>query len=347
MPECRPGDGVRSRWPWPTLSSAVTKAVRYLYRLLPQSLLSHARGIGRSVVQALIEADASPAASFSLRHNGTSFRLYVVEDRFWAYRAYSQWADGIDVYERVMLECLTRLLRQTKHPAFMDIGAFVGHYACYATALLGDREETYAIESNPRYYAGIVRSIALNGFSKLKAFNVVLSDRAETAGIDEQTVLLFEPGGTRKQSVTLDELCRSEGIRPRIVKIDVHGSEGKVLMGMQEIMTRYLEFILLELSPVEVLKKYSGNISRSDILMLLERLGFHVFYMAGHRYRGSEQLGRALEAGFAYRRLDADSRDLLLFDRPLDVFLLCSKTPDLETILGPSVADPGLELSVL
>ena len=347
MPDRGHGEGIRSRHARAAFSRTATKVARLLYRLMPQSLLSQLGGAGRGVVQALVEADVFPAASFSLRHRGTSFKLYVVKDRFWAYSAYSKWADGTNVYERVMLECLTRLLRRTEHPGFIDIGAFMGHYACYATALLGDREETYAIESNPHYYAGIVRSIELNKFSKLKAFNVVLSDRVETAGIDKQTVLLFEPQDTRTQSETLDELCRREGIRPKIVKIDVHGSEGKVLMGMQQIMSQSLEYILLELSPLEVLRRYSGDIGRSDILTLLGQHGFHVFHMAGHRYPGSDQLRQALEAGFAYRRLDASSSDLLLFDRPLDVLVLCSKTPDIETILGPSVADPGLELTSL
>ncbi|TMC49214.1 MAG: FkbM family methyltransferase [Chloroflexi bacterium] len=342
-----PGESTRLQRKPGALARAAIKGAWLLYRLVPPSLRSRLGGVGRGAVHALVEADLFPAASFSLRHNGTSFKLYVVKDRFWAFSAYSRWADGTAVYERVMLECLTRLLRGMAHPGFIDVGAFMGHYACYATALLGDKEETYAIESNPQYYSALLRSIELNGFSKLKAFNVVLSDRVEAAGIDKQTVLLFEPQETRTHSMTLDELCRREGIRPKIVKIDVHGSEGKVLLGMGDIMSECLEYILLELSPLDVLRQYSGAMGRSDILTHLEQHGFHVFHMAGHRYPGSEGLRQALEAGFAYRRLNAKSSDLLLFDRPQDVFVLCSKRADLETILGPSVADPGLELDSL
>jgi FkbM family methyltransferase len=335
MSDLLPNDGKVPRLRQ-AFTRVVNPAIGYLYRLVRQ-LPSDWRAAG---------ADAAPSATFSLSYDGTSFKVYLVEGRYWAYRAFSMWADGKEIYERVMLECLSLLLRETEHPSFMDVGAFMGHYACYAAALLGDKAETYAVESNPRYYSAILRSIELNRFTRVKTFNVVLSDRAETAAIDEQAVLFFEPGGTRAQSMTLDDLCRREGIRPTIVKIDVHGSEGKVLMGMQEVMNNYLEYILLELSPAEILRKYSGDISSSDILMLLERLGFHVFYVAGHRYEGwgSKQ---AQQPGFAYRRLDSSNRDLLLFDRPIEVFLLCSKKPDLEGVLGPSVADPGLGLSIL
>jgi FkbM family methyltransferase len=298
------------------------------------------RDLGREAIGS--SPQASKSAVFALSHGDTRFKLHVVGGAPWAHRVYARWADGVEVFELVMLECLTRLLRQTEQPAFMDVGAFMGHYACYAAALLGDEEETYAVESNPEYCAAIMRSIELNGFSRLKPFNAVLSDRIEDAEVEEQTVRLFDVAGGSEQTVTLDELCRRERIQPKILKIDVHGSEGKVLMGMQELLQRSVEYILLELHPIEVVREYSGQIGAKDILSLLRRLGFHVFHVAGHRYRGSAELAQALREGFAYRRLDEDSADLLLLDRPLDVLLLCSRAADVTPILGPSVADPGL-----
>jgi FkbM family methyltransferase len=308
-------------------------------RLVPFPLLARAREIGREAIGPF-SAASSPAV-FDLSHGDTRFKLHVVGEAAWAHGVYARWAAGVEVFELVMLECLTRLLRETEQPAFMDIGAFMGHYACYAAALLGDEEATYAVESNPEYCTAIRRSIELNGFSRLKVLNAVLSDRIEHARIQGQTVRTFPADGS-VQTVTLDELCRLQRVEPKVLKIDVHGSEGKVLMGMQELMRRSVDYILLELHPVEVMKEYSGEIDAQDILSLLSRLGFHVFYLAGHRYRGSPQFAQALRAGFAYRRLDTDSANLLLFDRTLDALLLCSRTPDVTPILGESVTDPGL-----
>lgn len=310
-------------------------AARLLHRLSPRTfsvLSSELRDLVRRT---------SAADSFVLRLGDTRFRLHVVADRPLAHFVYGRWAAGGEVVELVMLECLTRLLRHVRRPAFIDIGAFMGHYACYAAALLQDREETYAIESNPRYCAAIERSIRLNGFGRLKVYNVTLSDRVESARIEEQAVVFDEAADTRVRSLTLDELCRREGIRPKIVKIDVHGTEGKVLRGMQDLMKECLEFVLLELHSGDWVRRYSGDVDRAGLLTLFEEAGFHVFHVAGHRYRGSGELRRFLEtAGFAYRRLDARTRDLLLFDRPGDIFLLCSRTPDLEPLLGRSVPDP-------
>ena len=129
--------------------------------------------------QAFKEGQPTPARVLSLDYKTTSFRLYVVEDEPLAYRVYIRWARGEDVYEPVMLECLTRLLRRMQRPGFMDIGSYMGHYACYAAALLADSDDVYAIESNPRYFAATLRSIALNGFTRVSALNEVLSDRVE------------------------------------------------------------------------------------------------------------------------------------------------------------------------
>jgi FkbM family methyltransferase len=277
----------------------------------------------------------SPRGRFWLQFGGTRFQLDLAEEcPFW-HRTFTRWAEGIEVYELVMIECLTRLVRRTTAPRFVDIGAFMGHYACYVAALTGDQSEVYAIESNPRYCAAIERSVRLNGFSKLKVYNVVLSDRAEIAAIDEQEVRFNGAGKHCARATTLDELCQQETIRPVIAKIDVHGTEGKVLMGMQQLMKDSLDFVLLELHPEDWLHRYSGGMNRADVVRILERAGFHVFYVAGHRSSGSPERQLALNAGaLTYRRVTSETSDPLLFDRPEDVLLLGSKVADVEPILG-------------
>ena len=172
---------------------------------------------------------------------------------------------------------------------------------------------------------------------------MALSDRTEEAAIDDQAVRLFDATGeATRTAITLDELCRRELLEPAIVKVDVHGSEGKVLMGMRETLARSVQYLLLELHPKEVVREYSGQIGWDDILGLLWSLGFHVFHVAGHRYRARDDLRRSLEDGFAYRRVEERTAELLLFDRPLDVFLLCTRDPAIERVLWPSIVDPGL-----
>ena len=87
-----------------------------------------------------------------------------------------------------MLACLTRLLQRTTTPQFMDIGAFLGYYACYASALLGGRQEVHAIESNPLFANAIRKSARVNGFSQLRVFQAALSDQIEPVSMQGLTV---------------------------------------------------------------------------------------------------------------------------------------------------------------
>ncbi|MBI1815463.1 MAG: FkbM family methyltransferase [Deltaproteobacteria bacterium] len=306
------------------------RAARIVDRLAPGAVAAAAT-ILRNVAD-----QTSPGGRFWLQYAGARFQLDVVEERPFWYQTFSRWAAGMEVYELTMIECLTRLVLRTEAPRFVDIGAFMGHYACYVAALTGDQSEVYAIESNRRYCAAIERSVRLNGLSKLKVYNAVLSDRVEVAAIDEQEVRFDASGKHSARTTTLDELCRQETIRPVIAKIDVHGTEGKVLMGMQHLMKDSVDFVLLELHSEDWLHRYSGGMSRADVLGIFERAGFHLFYVAGHRSSGSPERQQTMSAdALTYRRVTSQSSDLLLFDRPDDVLLLGSKVADVEPLLRP------------
>ena len=143
-------------------------------------------------------------------------------------------AKSYKVYEPMMLACLTRLLQRTATPRFMDIGAFLGYYACYASALLCDQQEVHAIESNPLFADAIHKSARVNGFTQLRVFQAALSDQVERVNIDGVTVR--HDATSRGTTITLDDLCDREHLRPTIIKMDVHGAEGKIVLGMRNTL---------------------------------------------------------------------------------------------------------------
>jgi FkbM family methyltransferase len=258
-----------------------------------------------------------------------------------------QWGDYLnlrkrgEVYEPTMLACLTRLLQRTARPRFMDIGAFLGYYACYASALLGG-EEVFAIESNPLYANAIRESARVNGFSRLRVFQAALSDRVEPVSIEGVTVRHdAEPDVS---SITLDSLCDRERVRPTIIKMDVHGAEGKIVLGMRDTLAE-VECILLEMHKLPLMQQYSPGVTRTAMLDALEDAGLTLYYVAGLHgfYKPEYNLAsdfRELLAGraYSYRRLDRQARDLLLFDRREDEFVLALRHGDIESLLGPNVS---------
>ena len=242
------------------------------------------------------------------------------------------------VYEPMMLACLTRLLQRAATPQFMDIGAFLGYYACYASALLGGRQEVHAIESNP-LYANAIRELArVNGFSQLRVFQAALSDQIEPVNI--QGVTVRHEANSRDATITLDDLCEREHLRPKIMKMDVHGAEGKIVLGMRHTLAE-LECMLIEMHSLRLMQDYSPRVTRTVMLDALEDAGLTLYYVAGHH--GFHKLAidfRELLAGrgYSYRRLDRQARDLLLFDRREDEFVLALRHDHIESLLGPSVS---------
>ena len=86
----------------------------------------------------------------------------------------------------------------------------------------------------------------MNGVSAT-VHEVALSDscgpvpfRGKTMKVDD------EAGSSPVQSETFDEYARRRGIAPDVVKIDVHGAEGKVLFGMAESLRREIKHVFVE-----------------------------------------------------------------------------------------------------
>ncbi len=255
----------------------------------------------------------------------------------WNY--YRKISETKKVYEPLMLACLTCMLKRTQKPCFMDIGAFLGFYACYASAVLGTQEEVCAIESNPLYTDAIRESARVNGYSKLRIFRAALSNRVEPVSIEGLTVR--SDGPASDTTITLDELCAREGLTPKIVKMDVHGAEGKIVLGMRKTLAE-LDCLLLEMHSLRWMRRYSPGVARSAMLDAIEDAGLSLYYVAGHSVSNKEiEFAPKFEElllgkGYSYRRLDRPARDLLLFDRNSDEFVLGLRDIDIASLLGPS-----------
>lgn len=71
--------------------------------------------------------------------------------------------------------------------------------------------------------------------------------------------------------------CAEQGIRPDIVKIDVHGAEGKVLSGMKNVLAKNVRRLFCELHDD------LHGCTVSDLVRLLEEGGLAVSEFTGHR----------------------------------------------------------------
>lgn len=312
------------------VDTAVRSSVRWLRRVAPRIV-----DYGHMVLEDERDSANRDHSVVPIAVGDVQFKLALARERVRFAADYGRLSRTGAIYEPMMTASLTRVLQRTAAPRFMDVGAFLGYYALYVSALLGGREEVYAVESNPLYADAMRESIRVNGFSCLKVFVAALSDRAEPVRIDGLTVN-HGVGTNNTMAVTLDELCERNGLKPTVIKMDVHGAEGKILLGMSRTLTE-VECVLLELHRLPLLQQYSPGVTRTAVLDALEDSGLTLYYIGGHNHPhfGPEYRDLAAGRSFAYRKLDRQARDLLLFDRS-DEFILATRSSDCESLLGPS-----------
>lgn len=265
----------------------------------------------------------------------TAFKLWIKGGHKTAQESYRAFQESRDTYEPLMFECLRRALDISKNPVFMDIGAFMGYYACYVSAYLKDKPLVYAVESNPDYSKYIERSVKENDFRNLKVFHGVLSDKEEMLSIYKEYVTKDDPRGKKIRSITLDSICQKNGIKPTILKVDVDGSEGKAFLGAKNILRDSISFIVMELHPDDYLERSSGGMKGKDVITLLEDFGFKNYMVGGFRFKRSSEKKMFDQTGkISYMELSQGNMDTIFFDRPVDTLIFSIKGHNITDLLN-------------
>ncbi len=121
---------------------------------------------------------------------------------------------------------------------FIDIGANVGIFSCYASYCLGC--QVVAIEPNPLNFKLLCKNIYLNNIKNINVFLLALSDTIEIKPLfgGGQGASLIEGWGNIKStyinlvpSTTLDNITSMYENRKLFIKIDSEGSEYNILTG--------------------------------------------------------------------------------------------------------------------
>ena len=152
---------------------------------------------------------------------------------------------------------LTRFLRPGD--VFYDIGSNIGFFSLIAARLVGPSGKVIAIEPVPRNAAVIRRNMQRNGFDQVQVLEMALGAEPGIAALH----VTRHPGGATLSTTevppdatgticvavkTLDELTLTEKLSaPRLVKIDVEGTELEVMKGMTRTLAEFRPIILFEI----------------------------------------------------------------------------------------------------
>ena len=153
---------------------------------------------------------------------------------------------------------------------FMDIGANVGFYSAFASAL---GAKVYAFEPTPETF-DILKANVPEATLARKALmaadgQIRFADRGRAHGYNSAVI---ESGDTHIITVdaaTLDGYCRSNGVHPAILKIDVEGAEDMVIRGG--------EATLMKDRPVLLVETEYKKIENAEVIRHICSLGYEAF----------------------------------------------------------------------
>lgn len=206
----------------------------------------------------------------------------------------------------------------------LDIGANIGWY----TARFAKREtssQVHAFEPLPVSHAYLQRNIAINGVAdRVRSYNYGLSDIsgsfdffiAPTGGTNASLVNVAAATDAKKVvglTLTLDQWCANQQVKPDFIKCDVEGAELLVFRGGRQTLSEHRPVVFAEL-----LRKWSKPFGYhpNDMLSYFTELEYECFavsqsgvrridavtdetsetnYAFIHRIKHAE-LGRKLEA---------------------------------------------------
>ncbi len=186
---------------------------------------------------------------------------------------------GASVYFNLIEQKQTNeFLRQVKKGyVVFDVGANVGYYTILASKRVGENGLVFSFEPVVRNLAFLYKHIKLN---KLKNVVILPCACAEQSTLrmfsfgpsvaqghiaNDSAIKNFDPiSNTFVQTITIDEFVHRSAILPKIIKIDVEGSEFLALNGARDTLKKCKPILFLsihsnelDISCKEYLKKFS------------------------------------------------------------------------------------------
>lgn len=147
----------------------------------------------------------------------------------------------------------------------MDIGAWIGPLAFLFSHLVGKTGSIYAFEPMPKSFSLLEHYAADNNIHNFHLYNIAISNvigsvtsHSDSPNSPIATMISPENFPPMRRSseydikvkcacTTIDDFCRSDGIQPSGIKIDVEGAEQCVLDGAVKTIENHHPWCLLEL----------------------------------------------------------------------------------------------------
>jgi FkbM family methyltransferase len=162
----------------------------------------------------------------------------------------------------------------------IDVGANIGFFTVKFAGWVAGAGRVIAIEPEARNFQSLLRRIAAAGLEDV--VHPIQAAAAEAAGELKLAVNPHNPAdhrladhGTSVRATTIDDVIGGQGWPAvSLVKIDVQGSENRVLAGAAETLRRYHPAIFME---VDADSLASSGTSAEDLIESLRAKGYRIY----------------------------------------------------------------------
>ena len=182
----------------------------------------------------------------------------------------------------------TKIIREEIHEGdiVIDVGANIGYYTLIFAQLVGSSGKVFAFEPESKNFEILKKNIEINNYPNIVAEQKIVSDKSGIVKlfIAEHGIVghrINQQKSSQKfievESIILDNYIKKLNLDNKInfIKIDVEGSEPKVLEGAKEIMQKSNQLKIFTEFNREAVEEY--GIEPKEMIDLLYRNGFKIY----------------------------------------------------------------------
>jgi FkbM family methyltransferase len=149
----------------------------------------------------------------------------------------------------------------------VDVGANIGYYLLMFQRALNGHGKVICFEPEPSNLRELRRNIIMNAFSNVELFESAAGEGNGTVGLScgiNGVVAGHEEGDTTVRLMSLDCAVRE---KVDLIKIDVEGYEGQVLVGAEGLIKEFRPTLFVEMHP----HMLTPHFSTEDIIRFIEK----------------------------------------------------------------------------
>ena len=182
----------------------------------------------------------------------------------------------------------TKIIREEIHEGdiVIDVGANIGYYTLIFAQLVGSSGKVFAFEPESKNFEILKKNIEINNYPNIVAEQKIVSDKSGIVKlfIAEHGIVghrINQEKSSQKfievESIILDNYIKKLNLDNKInfIKIDVEGSEPKVLEGAKEIMQKSNQLKIFTEFNREAVEEY--GIEPKEMIDLFYRNGFKIY----------------------------------------------------------------------